>query len=235
MKLTGSDQRAQTQIVPVLYGVNVASVISTDGYVRPEDFEKRYQHKGCVVWLTGLSASGKSSIAREVQRLLFDRGCQVFVLDGDNIRCGLNRDLAFSHKDRAENIRRVGEVAKLFRQAGFIVIVALISPYQKDRDKVRSMMDAGRFFEVYVYADLETCRKRDPKGLYLRALAGEIHDFTGISAPYEPPTKPDLVLDTRVLSIRESALKTIEMLFVHDIIPRSMRGGASTETPEGRR
>ena len=152
-------------------------------------------HRGGVIWLTGLSGSGKSTIAMEVEQYLFRRGFEVYVLDGDNLRHGLNKDLGFSPKDRAENIRRAGEVAHLFAQAGMIVITSFISPYRADRDKVRAM-GPERFHEVYVEADVDTCIKRDPKGLYARAIKGEIPEFTGISAPYEAPNDPELLINT---------------------------------------
>lgn len=200
--------------------MKATNIVWADGYIKPEDFEQKYEHKGCVLWFTGLSGSGKSTIAREVEWMLFERGCRVFVLDGDNIRHGLNKDLGFSPKDREENIRRIGEVAKLFRQAGCITLTAFISPYRKDRDIVRSILDPGRFFEIYVKADVETCMKRDPKGLYQKAIEGKIPEFTGISAPYEEPLAPELVLDTTTLSVHESAQKVLEMLEHHHIVVR---------------
>ena len=198
--------------------MRATNVVWADGYVKPEDFENRNNQKGCVIWFTGLSASGKSTIAREMEWILFERGFQVFVLDGDNIRHGLNKDLGFSPEDRGENIRRIGEVAKLFRQAGIIVITAFISPYREDRDKVRAIVGAGRFLEVHVHADVDTCRKRDPKGLYEKALQGKIPEFTGISAPYEPPKNPEVYLDTESLSVQESALKAVDALEVRKMI-----------------
>lgn len=180
--------------------------------ITTEDVEARAGHHGCVVWLTGLSASGKSTVAELVQHRLFARGMQVVILDGDSVRTGLNKDLGFSPKDREENIRRVGEVAKLFRQSGFIVLAALISPYQKDRSFVRSILEPGRFFEVHVGADLETCIKRDPRGLYKKAMEGKIPEFTGISAPYEVPWNPELVLDTASQTVEQSADVLINLL-----------------------
>lgn len=152
-------------------------------------------HVGGVLWLTGLSGSGKSTLAMALQRRLFERGRQVYVLDGDNVRQGLNGDLGFGPEDRAENIRRIAEVANLFADAGFIVVTAFISPYREDRNNARAII-GDAFREVHVKADLETCEKRDPKGLYARARAGEIPEFTGISAPYEAPAAPELVIDT---------------------------------------
>jgi len=155
----------------------------------------RNRHKGGVLWFTGLSGAGKSTLAMELERRLFEAGYQVYVLDGDNVRQGLNANLGFSAADRAENIRRVGEVAALFADAGFVVITAFISPYRSDRDRARAAAPVS-FHEIYVHADLEVCERRDPKGLYKRARKGEIADFTGITAPYEEPAEADLVVDT---------------------------------------
>ncbi|HIJ38227.1 MAG TPA: adenylyl-sulfate kinase [Rhodospirillaceae bacterium] len=168
-----------------------------------EDRWRSNRHRGGVLWLTGLSGAGKSTISMELERRLFHKGYQVFVLDGDNLRRGLCADLGFSAEDRAENIRRVGEVAHLFAQAGMIVITAFISPYQSDRDRARSIAPA-LFHEVYIKASLEECLKRDPKGLYAKAQQGGIAQFTGVSAPYEAPVQPELVVDTAQLSIDES-------------------------------
>ena len=162
--------------------------------------EKRNRHRGCVLWFTGLSASGKSTIANELESALFARGCQTFVLDGDRVRHGLCSDLDFSEKSRHENIRRVGEVAKLFAEAGFICIAAFISPYRADRRLVRAM-SGDRFVEVYVNAPLKTCESRDPKGLYAKARANQIKNFTVISAPYEPPLNPEIEVHTDKLAV----------------------------------
>ena len=169
-------------------------------------------HKGCILWFTGLSACGKSTIANAVDRKLHDAGVHTFVLDGDNIRMGLNKNLGFSADDRAENIRRIGEVAKLFSDAGVITATAFISPYLADRDKVRALMGQGGFIEVYVNASLETCEARDPKGLYKKARAGEIKSFTGISDPYEAPVNPELVLDSNTKGIDELSNEVIAYL-----------------------
>lgn len=177
--------------------------------------DERYKlmgHKGCILWFTGLSACGKSTIANAVDRKLHDAGVHTFVLDGDNIRMGLNKNLGFSAEDRAENIRRIGEVAKLFSEAGIITATAFISPYRADRDKVRALMGPGGFIEVYVNASLETCEARDPKGLYKKARAGEIKSFTGISDPYEAPEKPELVLDSNNKGIDELSNEVIAYL-----------------------
>ena len=178
----------------------------------------RNGHRGGVLWFTGLSGSGKSTLAIEVEHRLFRKGYQIYVLDGDNVRAGLNANLGFSPDDRAENIRRVGEVAALFSDAGFIVISAFISPYRADRDRAREAAEAyevGRFHEVYIKADLATCEGRDPKGLYKRARAGEIADFTGISAPYEPPEATDLEVDTGAQSIAQSVQHIIDYIERH--------------------
>ena len=158
--------------------------------------ESKNKHKGAILWFTGLSGSGKSTIANVVENLLFKRGCNTFILDGDNIRHGLNKDLGFSPSDRKENIRRIGEVANLFVDAGIIVCTAFISPYKSDRDAVREICPNNSFVEVYVDCPLEICEQRDPKGLYKKARKGEISQFTGVSAPYEKPVNPEIVVST---------------------------------------
>jgi len=185
--------------------------------ISKEDREKQNEHKGVVIWLTGLSGSGKSTVAVELQAQLFEAGCQVFILDGDNIRHGLNKDLGFSPEDREENIRRIGEVAKLFADAGIIAITSFISPYRKDRDINRELVPKGDFIEVYVQAPLNICEERDPKGLYKKARAGIIPEFTGISAPYEEPLKPEIVIDTDKLCVKDSANKIVDYLKNHKI------------------
>ena len=191
------------------------NIFWSQGKVTALQRERRNGHPGFVVWLTGLSGSGKSSIATELERELFNLGKQAYVLDGDNIRHGLCSDLAFAPQDRRENIRRVGEVAKLFADAGLICITAFISPYRSDRDLVRSMVLDGRFIEVFVDAPLDICEQRDPKGLYAKARANEIKEFTGISAPYEPPTKPELHLHTDQSSVAEAVAQILDYLHVH--------------------
>ena len=183
-----------------------------EGQVRRSDREAILCQRGVTIWLTGLSGSGKSTIAAAAERELTNRGRLAFVLDGDNIRHGLNAKLGFSPEDRAENIRRIGEVSKLFTEAGMIVFTSFISPYRSDRDAVRALMGPGDFVEIYVDASLETCEQRDVKGLYKKARAGEIPEFTGISAPYEAPESPELVLDTNRQSIEESVGKLVEYL-----------------------
>jgi bifunctional enzyme CysN/CysC len=186
------------------------------GKVTSEQRARRNGHPGCVVWLTGLSGAGKSTIATELERELFNLGKYAYVLDGDNVRHGLCSDLAFSPHDRKENIRRVGEVAKLFADAGIICITAFISPYQSDRRLVREMLNDGQFVEVFVNAPLDVCEQRDPKGLYVKARANEIKEFTGVSAPYEPPHKPEIELRTDQLTVAESVARVIEFLHVQD-------------------
>ena len=180
--------------------------------VSREEREKLLGQKGVILWFTGLSGSGKSTIANEVSHRLHQMGKLNYILDGDNIRHGLNKDLGFSPEDRAENIRRISEVANLFADAGVITITAFISPYRKDRDFCRSLAGDGRFIEIYVKASLETCEKRDPKGLYKKARAGEIKEFTGISAPYEEPLNPEIILDSDNLSIEEEVERVMEYL-----------------------
>jgi len=177
-----------------------------------DEREQQNGHKAAVLWFTGLSGSGKSTIAREVEQRLFERGCHTMMLDGDNVRHGLSGDLGFTAADREENIRRVGEVSRLFFEQGNLTLCTFISPYQEDRDRVRSLLPGGRFFEVYVNCDLETCKERDPKGLYEKAESGEITNFTGISAPYEPPADPELVIDTDALNVEESVQAVIDQL-----------------------
>lgn len=174
------------------------------GAVSREDREKFLSQQGIVLWFTGLSASGKSTLAHAVEEKLFESGHLSFVLDGDNIRHGLNKNLGFSPEDREENIRRIGEVSRLFSDAGIIAMTAFISPYRADREKARSLAEKGKFIEVYVKVPLEVAEKRDPKGLYKKARAGEIKEFTGIDAPYEEPLNPELVIDTSKHSLKES-------------------------------
>jgi len=179
------------------------NIVWHTGDINYEDRCENLGQEGQVIWFTGLSGSGKSTIAVEVEKELLNRGKAVYRLDGDNIRHGLNSDLGFSAKDRDENIRRIAEVAALFRDSGMIVLASFISPYQEMRDFARKRAQ-GDFVEVHVKADVETCAKRDPKGLYDKAKRGEIDNFTGVSAPYEEPQDPELVIDTAQLSVEES-------------------------------
>jgi adenylylsulfate kinase len=176
-----------------------------------EEREKQAGHKGMVVWFTGLSACGKSTVANLVDEMLYQRGCRSYVLDGDNIRHGLNKNLGFSAADRAENIRRIAEVAQLFADAGVIAITCFISPYRADRDAARALHSGGGFVEIFVDCPIEICEQRDPKGLYKKARAGELKGFTGIDDPYEPPLNPELVLDAG----RKSAEQLAEQVMAY--------------------
>jgi len=182
------------------------------GNIEKKDRERLLRQKGVVIWFTGLSGSGKSTLAHRIEELLFERGHLCFILDGDNIRHGLNRNLGFSPEDREENIRRIGEVSKLFTDAGIITMTAFISPYRADRDKARGLLQKEEFIEVYVKVPLEVAEQRDPKGLYKKARAGEIKEFTGISAPYEEPLSPELLIDTSEHDLEESSLIVIDYL-----------------------
>ncbi len=182
------------------------------GLVSREEREKHNKNVGAILWYTGLSGCGKSTIANEVEKRLFDGGCMTYVLDGDNIRFGLNKNLGFSPEDRTENIRRIGEVSKLFVDAGIIVSTAFISPYRKDRDAVREIVEDKDMIEIYIKCDIEICEERDPKGLYKKARAGEIPEFTGISAPYEEPENAELVIDSGKHDVGECADIIIDYL-----------------------
>ena len=186
------------------------------GKVTAEHRSRRNGHPGCVVWLTGLSGSGKSTIATELERELFNLGKHAYVLDGDNVRHGLCSDLGFAPHQRTENIRRVGEVAKLFADAGVICVTAFISPYREDRDLVRRMLKDGRYIEVFVNAPVAVCEQRDPKGLYAKARANELKEFTGVSAPYEAPLAPELELQTDKLTVAESVGRILDHLHLRD-------------------
>ncbi len=179
------------------------NITPIDHRVSDQDRWHRQGHKGGVLWLTGLPGSGKSTLAFELERLQFDNNKQVYVMDGDNLRHGLNSDLGFSHEDRTENIRRVGELAALYADAGMIAITAFISPYQANRQCARRAA-GSRFHEIYLSASIEVCEGRDPKGHYKKARLGEIPDFTGVTAPYEAPENPELVIDTGVLTVADS-------------------------------
>jgi bifunctional enzyme CysN/CysC len=174
--------------------------------------EARNGHRAAVVWFTGLSGAGKTTLARAVERRLFDAGCQTVLLDGDRVRHGLSGDLTFSPQDRTENIRRVAEVARLFFEQGTIVLCSFISPYAQDRERARALLPEGGFFEVHVRCDVEECRRRDPKGLYARAERGEIDALTGVSAPYEEPEAPELLADTQTTSADDLAERVVALL-----------------------
>jgi len=188
-----------------------------DADITKEDRERLNGHRAVVLWFTGLSGSGKSTLAHAVENALFEKGCLTYVLDGDNVRHGLNKNLGFSPEDREENIRRIGEVANLFIQAGVIAMTAFISPYRKDRDTARKL--AGNdFVEVFVKCAVDVCEQRDTKGLYKKARAGEIKEFTGVSAPYEEPLHPELVVDTAQETLEQSAHKVLELLKERGVI-----------------
>ena len=176
-------------------------------------------HRGAVLWFTGLSGAGKSTVAHAVEEQLYKRGCRSFVFDGDNVRHGLCSDLGFSSEDRHENLRRIGEMSKLFLEAGIISLTAFISPFRSDRERVRSLVPHGDFIEIYCNSPLEVCEQRDVKGLYARARAGEIPNYTGISSPYEEPEKPELELDTAADSLESCVDQVINLLEQRDIIP----------------
>lgn len=183
-----------------------------EGDIKKADRERQNNHRGACLWFTGLSGSGKSTLSVAVQNKLFEKGVKTYILDGDNVRHGLNKDLGFSPEDRTENIRRIGEVAGLFVDAGVLVMTAFISPYREDRDKVRALMNDGDFVEVFVDCDLAVCEERDPKGLYKKARAGEIPQFTGISAPYEAPENAEMVINTSSASLDECVDQVIAHL-----------------------
>ena len=180
--------------------------------VSVHDRRDQYNYRSCVMWFTGLSASGKSTLANALSKELHGRDVKSYVLDGDNIRHGLNKDLGFSPGDRKENIRRIGEVSKLFVDAGIIIMTAFISPYREDRDNVRALLHEGEFLEVYVKCSLDECERRDPKGIYKKAKAGVIKEFTGISAPYEEPEHPELIIETDKMTTGECIRTVISYL-----------------------
>lgn len=197
------------------------NIVWHQGNVTRGDREKINGHKACTVWLTGLSGSGKSTIAVDLEKRLWERGIRAYILDGDNIRHGLNKNLGFSPEDRTENIRRIGEVAKLFTEAGVVALTAFISPYRADRDQVRKIMADGDFVEVHVDCPVEVCEQRDVKGLYKKARAGEIKEFTGISAPYEAPEKPELTINTAGQSVEDSSKQILAYLEKQGIISKA--------------
>lgn len=182
-----------------------SNVVWHHATITRESREKQNRHKSAILWFTGLSGAGKSTLAHAVEEKLHERGCRTFVLDGDNVRHGLCSDLGFSDEDRTENIRRIGEISKLFLEAGVIVLTAFISPFRRDRELARSVAPHGDFNEIFCDSSLEVCESRDVKGLYAKARAGEIPQFTGISSPYEEPVSPELRVDTGTLSVEESA------------------------------
>ncbi len=187
-------------------------VVWHDGYVKREERNRLNNHKSGLVWFTGLSASGKSTIAHRVERKLFDKGIRTYVFDGDNVRHGINSNLGFSREDRKENLRRIAELSKLFVDAGMVVLAAFISPYKEDREYIRKRFDGDNFLEIYVKCSVKECERRDPKGPYKKARTGIIKEYTGISSPYEEPENPDLILDTERSDI-ETSVKSVFELF----------------------
>ena len=191
---------------------NSSNIVWHKASVNRESLEQRRNHKSAILWFTGLSGSGKSTLANAVNAALFNKGLSSYVLDGDNIRHGLCKDLGFSDSDREENIRRIGEVSKLFLDAGIIVLTAFVSPFRSDREKARRLVKENDFVEIFCAANLEVCEERDTKGLYAKARAGQIKDFTGISSPYEEPQKPELKVDTGLKGLDESVDEVISKL-----------------------
>lgn len=187
--------------------------------VSAEERTRRAGHRGAVVWITGLSGAGKTTLAQAAERALFERGCSVFVLDGDRVRHGLCADLGFSLKERSENIRRIGEVARLFHEAGQIVLVSVISPLRADRERARALVPAPHFIEVYCRCPLAVCEERDPKGLYRKARAGLLPEFTGISSPYEAPDAPDVLVDSARSTIDQEVAHLLAELEKRGILP----------------
>jgi len=189
-----------------------------NGYLSREDREKLHGHKGVVIWFTGLSASGKSTIARHLEKQLYNLGCSTYVFDGDNVRHGLCGDLGFSLEDREENIRRIGEMVNLYVDAGIIAIAAFISPYRKDRESIRELVGKDRFMEIYIECPVDVCAARDQKGIYEKARAGVIKEFTGISAPYEPPENPALVICSDQEDAMAASQRVLDLIKEHQII-----------------
>lgn len=194
------------------------NIVWHQGRVARADRERQNGHRSAIIWFTGLSGAGKSTLAHRMEELLFDLGCRAYVFDGDNVRHGLCADLGFSADDRAENIRRIGEMSKLFIDAGVIALTAFISPFRRDRNLVRSLVDPGDFIEVYCDAPLEVCEKRDIKGLYQKARRGQIPEFTGISSPYEAPDNPEIIVSTGRDSLDQCAERVLGYLRRHQII-----------------
>ena len=199
--------------------IKATNITWHEGHVSRNERETLLNQKGTLIWFTGLSASGKSTIAYTVEHALVQRGHLAYVLDGDNIRHGLNKNLGFSEEDRMENIRRIGEVGKLYVDTGLITLTSFISPYRRDRDANRALLAPGEFIEVYVEAPIDVCEQRDPKGLYKKARAGQLKGFTGIDDPYEEPLTPELVIHTDKVSPQEASVQIITLLEAGGRIP----------------
>jgi adenylylsulfate kinase len=194
------------------------NIVWHDNFITKEKRVKLTKQKPCILWFTGLSGSGKSTIANALEEALYENENFTYLLDGDNIRHGLNKDLGFDDNSRVENIRRIGEVAKLFVDGGFLVLSAFISPFKKDRDVVKKLVDSDEFIEVFIDTPLEICKKRDPKGLYNKVKAGEIKNFTGIDSPYEKPLEPQIHIQTEKIDIKTSVDKIINYLTIKGYI-----------------
>ncbi|OYW52520.1 MAG: adenylyl-sulfate kinase [Hyphomicrobium sp. 32-62-53] len=195
------------------------NVVWHNATVKRAHREKLNGHRSCIVWFTGLSGAGKSTLAHAVEEALHHKGCRTFVLDGDNVRHGLSADLGFSETHRKENIRRIAEAAKLMMEAGVITLTAFISPFAAERNAARRLVPHGDFLEIYCKADLATCETRDPKGLYKKARAGEIQNYTGIDSPYEPPSNPELIVDTQAQDLNSCMDHILGLLILRGIIP----------------
>lgn len=208
------DSEATTQSSPQTRSTNTVWHNAT---VTRQRRESQNGHKSAIIWFTGLSGSGKSTLAHAVEEKLHQMGCRTFVFDGDNVRHGLCADLGFSQADRIENIRRIGEMSKLFIEAGVIALTAFISPFKADRERIRGLVQEGDFIEIYCKCPLEVCEQRDVKGLYQRARAGEIRNFTGISSPYEAPDNPELEVDTGAISLEDSIEEVLTLLAARNI------------------
>lgn len=198
--------------------MKTSNIICHKAEITREDRNQLNGHKSAIIWFTGLSGSGKSTLAHAVEKELYKLDCRTFVLDGDNIRHGLSSNLNFSDNDRRENIRRIGEASKLFMEAGIIAITAFISPFESDRNSVREMVATGDLIEIYCSASLKSCESRDVKGLYKRARAGEIKNYTGINSPYEPPVNPDLTIDIESSSLKDSVDKVVNLLKAKGVV-----------------
>ncbi|WP_254842783.1 adenylyl-sulfate kinase [Bacillus sp. MRMR6] len=192
--------------------IQATNITWHESSITKKDRREQNGHKSFIVWFTGLSGSGKSTLAKEIAKRLFDRKIRNYVLDGDNIRFGLNKDLGFSKEDRQENIRRIGEVSNLFVDSGQVVLAASISPFQKDRDQVRQLVEKNEFIEVFVKCPLDVCEKRDPKGLYQKLREGKIKEFSGVDSVYEEPVNPELIIDTSRYSFEECVAQVIKYL-----------------------
>jgi adenylylsulfate kinase len=201
---------------------NSSNTVWHDATITKQNREHLFDQRGVALWFTGLSGSGKSTVANAVENRLFEMGYHTYVLDGDNVRHGLNSDLGFSETDRVENIRRLSELVHLFTDAGIIVLSAFISPYKKDRESARKLLNKGDFFDVFCRCAISECEKRDPKGLYKKARAGEIPEFTGISSPYEEPENPEIIVDTDKDSVEKCAEKIIDHLKKEGVLNRKI-------------